>query len=58
MNYNVFNQLPKTYHVKILLQDFNAEVGREEICKPNSHEISNDNEVRVVNFCHIRKSDC
>jgi hypothetical protein len=38
-----------------LLGDFNAKVGREDIFKPttgneNLHEISNDNEVRVVNF--------
>jgi hypothetical protein len=39
--------------MNILLSDFNAKVGRE--VKPtirikNSHEISNDNGVRVVNF--------
>jgi hypothetical protein len=37
------------------LGDFNAKVGREDIFKPTignegSHEISNDNGVRVVNF--------
>jgi endonuclease/exonuclease/phosphatase family metal-dependent hydrolase len=37
------------------LGDFNAIVGREDIFKPtirneSSHEISNDNGVRVVNF--------
>jgi hypothetical protein len=41
--------------MKILLGDFNAKVGREDIFKPtigseNLHEISNDNGVRVVNF--------
>jgi hypothetical protein len=42
--------------MKILLGDCNAKVGREDsIFKPTiwneiSHEISNDNEVRVVNF--------
>jgi hypothetical protein len=41
--------------MKILLGDFNAKVGREDIFKPtigngNSHEISDDNGVRVVNF--------
>jgi hypothetical protein len=41
--------------MKILLGDFNAKVGREDIFKPTirnetSHEISNDNGVRVVNF--------
>jgi hypothetical protein len=39
----------------ILLGDFIAEVGREDIFKltmgnESSHEISNDNGVRVVNF--------
>jgi hypothetical protein len=47
-------QFPK-YHKKILLGDFNAKVGREDIFKPaidneSLHEISNDNGVRVVNF--------
>jgi hypothetical protein len=41
--------------MKILLGDLNAKVGREDIFKPtisneSSHEISNDNGVRVVNF--------
>jgi hypothetical protein len=41
--------------MKILLDDFNAKVGRENIFKPTTgneslHEISNDNGVRVVNF--------
>jgi endonuclease/exonuclease/phosphatase family metal-dependent hydrolase len=41
--------------MKILLGDFNAKVGREDIFKPiignkSLHEASNDNEVRVVNF--------
>jgi hypothetical protein len=41
--------------MKILLDDFNEKVGREDIFKPtigneSSHEISNDNGVRVVNF--------
>jgi hypothetical protein len=49
----VFNQFPK-YHMKILLGDFNAKVGREDIFKPTIgtetlHETSNDNGVRVVN---------
>jgi hypothetical protein len=52
----VFDKFPK-YHMKILL-DFNAKVGREDIFKPtfgneSLHEISNDNGVRLVNFCHI-----
>jgi hypothetical protein len=41
--------------VKILLGDFNAKVGREDIFKLKTgngslHEISNDNGVKVVNF--------
>ena len=49
-----FNHLPK-YHMKILLGDFNAKVGRENIFKPtigqeSLHQDSNDNGVRLVNF--------
>jgi hypothetical protein len=41
--------------MKILLGYFNAKIGREDIFKPtvgneSLHEISNDNEVRLVNF--------
>ncbi|PNF36269.1 hypothetical protein B7P43_G06499 [Cryptotermes secundus] len=51
---HVFDKFP-TYPIKILLEDFNAKVGREDIFKPtiwneSLHEISNDNGVRVVNF--------
>jgi hypothetical protein len=50
----VFNKF-HTYHMKILLGDFNAEVGREDIFKPKTeneslHKISNDNGVREVNL--------
>jgi hypothetical protein len=50
----IFHQFPR-YDMKILLGDFNAKVGRENILKPtvgneSLHEISNDNGVRVVNF--------
>jgi hypothetical protein len=50
----VFDNFPK-YHTKILLGDFNAKLGREDIFKPtigneSLHEDSNDNGVRVVNF--------
>jgi hypothetical protein len=43
------------YYMKILLRDFKAKVGREDIFKPtigneSFHKISNDNGVRVVNF--------
>jgi hypothetical protein len=41
--------------MKMLLGDFNAKVGREDIFKPaigneSLHEVSNDNRVRPVNF--------
>jgi endonuclease/exonuclease/phosphatase family metal-dependent hydrolase len=50
----VFDQFPR-YHMKILLGDFNAKEGREDIFKPingnkSVHKASNDNSVRVVNF--------
>ena len=50
----VFYHFPK-YHMKILLRDFNAKVGRENIFKPtigneSLHQDSNDNGVRIVNF--------
>jgi hypothetical protein len=50
----VFDHFPKN-HMKILLGDFNAKLGREDIFKPtvgkeSFHEDSNDNGVRVVNF--------
>jgi hypothetical protein len=43
------------YHMKILLGDFSAEVGKEDILKQtivneSLHEINNDNGVRVLNF--------
>jgi hypothetical protein len=53
----VFDTFPK-YHMKNLLEDFNAKVGREDISKPtigneSLHEISNDNGVG-----RIQKSYC
>ena len=50
----VFDHFPK-YHMKILIGDFNAKVGRENIFKPtigqeSLHHDSNDNGVRLVNF--------
>jgi hypothetical protein len=50
----VFDNFPKC-HMKILLGDVSAKVGREEIFKPtirneSLHEINNDNGVRLVNF--------
>jgi hypothetical protein len=43
------------YHMKLLLGDFNAKMGRENIFKPtigkeSLHQDSNDNGVRIVNF--------
>jgi hypothetical protein len=51
---HVFDKFHK-YHMKIMLGDFNAKVGREDILKPTVwneilHKISNDNSVKVVNF--------
>ena len=45
----VCDQLPKN-HMKILLRDFNAKVGRENIFKPtigneSLHQVGNDNGV-------------
>jgi hypothetical protein len=50
-------------HMKILLGDFNANVGREDIFKPiigneSLHEAINDNGVSVVKFCNFEKSNC
>jgi hypothetical protein len=50
----VFDNFP-TYHMKILLGDFNAKVWREYILKPiigneSPHQDSNDKGVRVVKF--------
>jgi hypothetical protein len=50
----VFDKFSK-YHMKILLGEFNAKVGREDISKSTTgneglHEISNDNGVRLVHF--------
>jgi endonuclease/exonuclease/phosphatase family metal-dependent hydrolase len=49
----VFHHFPK-YHMKILLGDFNAKVGRQDTFKPigneSLHQDSNDSGVRVVNF--------
>jgi len=50
----VFDHFPK-YHMKMLLGDFNAKVGRQNIFKPTTgHECvqqdSNDNAVRLGNF--------
>jgi endonuclease/exonuclease/phosphatase family metal-dependent hydrolase len=51
---HVFDKFSK-YHMKILIGDFNAKVGRDDIFKltivnESLHIISNDNGIRVVNF--------
>jgi hypothetical protein len=58
---HVFRQFPK-YHMKILLCDFDAKVGRGDVFKPTTaneslHEISNSNGVTVAN-CHIQRHNC
>jgi hypothetical protein len=50
----VFDTIP-TYHMKFLIEDFNSEVGWEDILKPtidnkSLREIINDNGFRVVSF--------
>jgi len=50
---SVFNHFPNC-HMKILLGDFNAKVGRENIFKLTTgneslHQDGNDNGVRIVN---------
>jgi hypothetical protein len=52
----VFDQFPR-YHMKILLGDFNAKIGREDIFKAiigneSLHEASNDT------CCNFQKSNC
>jgi endonuclease/exonuclease/phosphatase family metal-dependent hydrolase len=54
----VLDQFPR-YHMEILLGDFNAKVGREDIFKPiignqSLHEASNDNGARAVNFATLK----
>jgi hypothetical protein len=53
------DKFPKD-HMKLLLGDFNAKVGREDIFKPkignkSLHEISNDNGVGLVNVATSKK---
>jgi hypothetical protein len=50
----VFHNFPE-YRMKILLWDFNAKLGRENISKPTNgneslHQDSNDSGVRIVDF--------
>jgi hypothetical protein len=54
-NYCMFAIIFFMYHKKILLRDFNAKVGRENVFKPTAgnvsiHEDSDDNGGRIVNF--------
>jgi hypothetical protein len=54
----VFDQFPR-YYMKILLGDFNAKVGKEDIFKliidnESLYEASNGNGVRVVNFVTLK----
>jgi endonuclease/exonuclease/phosphatase family metal-dependent hydrolase len=49
------NYVKDSFYKKILLGDFNAKVGREDIFKPTTeneslHEINNDNGLKVVHF--------
>ena len=58
----MFDHFPK-YHMKMLVGDFNAKVGRENIFKPTTgqeslHHDSNDNGVRTVKLGHIKKPGC
>jgi exonuclease III len=57
----VFDKFPK-YHMEILLGDFSAKVGKEDIFKPtigneSLHEIRNENGVRLVNFATSKTSE-
>jgi hypothetical protein len=54
----VFDHFPK-YHMKILLGDFNAKAGIQNIFKPtigkeSLHQDSNDNGVRIVYFDKLK----
>jgi len=51
-----FDHFPN-YHMKFLLEDFNAQLGRENIFNPtivneSLHNDSNDNGARIVNLQH------
>jgi hypothetical protein len=54
---HVFDKFP-IYHMTILLGEFNAKVGREDIFKPtiwneSLHKVSNDNKVKSSKLGHI-----
>jgi hypothetical protein len=51
-----FSLFPQ-YHTKLLLEDFNAKLGREDLFKltignKRLHQDCNNNGVRIVNFAH------
>jgi len=55
-----FDNFPK-YHAKIMLVDFNAKLGTEDIFKPTNgneslHQDSNDNSVRRLNSVTLKSS--
>jgi hypothetical protein len=55
----LLDQIPR-YHMKILLGNFNAKVGKENIFKlitgnESLYEVSNDNGVRGINFATSKK---
>jgi len=55
-----FDHFPKN-HMKILLRDFNAKLGRDDIFKPTNendslHQDSNNNGVRILNCATSKKS--
>jgi len=56
----VFHLFSK-YHMRILLGDFIAKLGREDIFKPavgseSLHQDSDDNGVRIANFATSKKT--
>ena len=58
----VFDHFPN-YHMKLLLGDFNAKLGRENIFKPtignvSLHQNSNDSGVRIVNSATPKHLAC
>jgi len=55
----IFSHFPK-YHMKILVGDFNAKLGRKDIFKLTNgneslHHDSNDNDIRIVNLATSKK---
>ena len=56
-----FDHFPK-YHMKFLLEDFNAQLERENIFNPTigneSLHNDSDNGARIVNLQHKKKSSC